>query len=100
VRRSGSVRGPLASQMHLCVTFSTQGDEVLLRVAPRMASELDMVNFQALHTPTHLAPPAVPLKDLAMQFTISLDVKFDPWLLKAGLVHEALPLTSDKKTPC
>ena len=65
-----------------------------------MASELDVVNFQALHGAAHLTAPTIPLKNLPMQFTISLDVKFDPWLLKAGLVHEALPLTSDKKTPC
>ena len=54
-----------------------------------MASELDVVHFQALHTATHLAPPAVSLKNLPMQFAISLEVKFDLWLLEAAFVHEA-----------
>ena len=49
-----------------------------------MASELDVVNFQTLHTATPLAPPAVPLKDLAMQFTIILRVKFYSRALEAG----------------
>ena len=65
-----------------------------------MASELDVVNFQALHAAAHLTAPTVPLENLPMQFAISLEVKFDLWLLEAGLVHEALPVISDKKTPC
>jgi hypothetical protein len=65
-----------------------------------MASELDVVNLQAPHTATHLAAPTVPLENLPMQFAISLEIKFDLWLLEAGLVHEALPVISDKKAPC
>ncbi len=49
------------------------------------------MNLQALHPATHLTAPSVTLENLPMQFAISLEVKFDPRLLRAGLVHEALP---------
>jgi hypothetical protein len=65
-----------------------------------MASELDVVNLEVLHTTAHLAPPAVPLKDLAMQFAIVRRVQFHFRSLVAGLTHDALTLISDKKTSC
>ena len=85
--------------MHLCVTFSAQSDEVLLGIAPTMAAEFHVVNLQALHPAAHLASPSVALENLPMQFAISLEVKSDPRLLEVGLVHEALPVISEKKTP-
>jgi hypothetical protein len=43
----------------------TKGDKILLNVTSQLASKLNVMNLQGLHSSTILAPPAVSLEDFA-----------------------------------
>jgi len=77
-----------------------QCDQVLLRVTPRLASELEVVYLQVLHAATSLASPAVPLQYLSMQFAIALCIESESRGLAESLPHEAFRLSSDKNASC
>jgi hypothetical protein len=53
----------------------TKGDEILLKISPKMASKLNVMNLQCLHSSTILAPPAVSLEDFAAQSPVFFQVK-------------------------
>jgi len=48
-----------------------ESDQVGFLVIPGSALELLVMNLQAFHRSTHLTSPAVSLKHMAMQFTVS-----------------------------
>ncbi len=48
------------------LTSQAEGNQVLLRVCARSATESLVVNLQVRHRAAYLASPAVPLKHLAM----------------------------------
>jgi hypothetical protein len=50
--------------MRLCMAFSAQRDQVLFRVATRLAPEVLMMHLQMLHAAAHLTSPVVALQYL------------------------------------
>jgi len=56
--------------VHLLVTVSAQRDQILLGIASRMASELEMVDLQVMHAAAGLASPAVALQNPAVQVAV------------------------------
>jgi hypothetical protein len=53
----------------------TEGDQILLNVTSQLASKLNVMNLQGLHSSTILAPPAVSLEDFAAQAPVFFRVK-------------------------
>ena len=86
--------------MHARVTFSAQGDQVLFLVGTRLAAEFEVVHLQILHAPADLAPPAVALQHLAVQFSIARRIESESSALKAHSLHEAFWLTTERKVAC
>jgi hypothetical protein len=65
---------PLAA-MHSGVTCSAQRDQVLFRVASRMAAEFRVVHLKIRHRATGLTPPAVATQDLQAQAFVRQEVQ-------------------------
>src|SRR5271167_4906038 len=86
--------------MHLFVAFGAQGDQVLFLVATRSTSEFEMVYLEVLHATASLAPPAIALQHLAVQFAIPGCIEFESRAFVADLRHEAFRLTSERKASC
>ena len=84
--------------MHLFVALDAQRDQVLFYVATRMAPEFEVMHVQVLHAAAHLAPPAVALQHLSVQFAVALRIESESWALWVDLLHEAFRLTTDRKT--
>lgn len=57
------------------MTLRTKGHEILWDVIPQVASPLDVMDLQGLHSPTLLAPPAVSLEDLTAEPVVFLRIK-------------------------
>jgi hypothetical protein len=54
------------------VAFSAERDQILFLVATWLAPEFLVVQLQGLHATAHLAPPAVALQHLAVQFAAAV----------------------------
>lgn len=59
-----------SQQVHSLVTVGAQRDQILFRIASVMASELNVVNLEAMHATAGLAAPAVSLQNLTVQGAI------------------------------
>jgi len=57
------------------MTSCTKGDEILLNVTSQLASKLNVMNLQCLHSSTILTLPAVSLQDFAAQSPVFFRVK-------------------------
>jgi len=86
--------------MDLFVAVSTQCNQILFLIAARVATELDMVDLEVLHTAAELASPAVALQHMPIQFAIVRRIKPESWALEADGVHEAFCLSPDRKVSC
>jgi hypothetical protein len=86
--------------MHLLVAIGTERDKVLFLIAARMAAEFEVMYLQVLHATASLAAPSVTLHYLPLQFAIARRIKSEPRNFGADLVHEACPVTSDRKASC
>ena len=90
----------LVLPMHSRVAVNAQRDQILVIVATRMSAEFEVVHLQMLHATASLTSPAITLQHLPVEFTVSVQVEFEPRALAANLVHEALRLTSERKASC
>jgi len=87
--------------MHLFVAFGAQRDQVVFFVATRMAPEFEVVPLQVVHATANLAAPSIALQHLSMQSAVARRIKPQPWRFAAELLlHEAFPLTSERKVSC
>jgi len=59
------------------MTCRTKGDEILLKISSKMASKLNVMNLQCLHSSAVLAPPAVALQDLAAKLAVGFRLKLE-----------------------
>jgi hypothetical protein len=57
------------------VTRRTKCDEILLKISPKMASKLNVMNLQGVHPAAILTSPAVSLEDFAAQSPVFFRVK-------------------------
>ena len=84
--------------MNLFVALSTKGNQILFRVATGPATQFEVMHLQILHATAELAPPAVALQHLSLQFGIARRIESESRALGWNLLHEAFRLTSDRKT--
>jgi hypothetical protein len=73
-KSNGASTGLFAAgfSMHLFVAFGAQRDQVLFLIAPRVATEFEVVYLQVLHAATDLAAPAVSLQYLPVKFAVAV----------------------------
>ena len=57
------------------VTLRTKGHQILLDITPQVASQLDVMDLQGVHSAAILTPPAVSLEDLAAEPAVLLRLK-------------------------
>jgi hypothetical protein len=62
-----------SSFMDLRVTTCTKCDEIRFIIVARLASKLEMMDFEIFHGTARLASPTVALENFAVQLTISLE---------------------------
>jgi hypothetical protein len=55
----------------------TKGHQIVLNVTSQLASKLNVMNLQCLHSSTVLAPPAVSLQDLAAKLAVGFRLKLE-----------------------
>ena len=82
------------------VALSAERDQVLFDIAARMAAEFEVMYLQVLHAAAGLAPPPVAFQYLPMQFAIVRRIESESRALGWDLLHEACPVTSDRKASC
>jgi len=61
--------------MGSAVTDPTEGDQICFVVISRLTSKLQMMHLKVLHRSTHLATPAISLKNLEMKFAVAFGRK-------------------------
>ena len=80
--------------MTALVTFSTEGDQILLSIISHSAAGLDVVNLEVGGKPAGLTAPIVPLQHLSMQLAISLRAEAKARAFGEQWGHAVVPIWS------
>lgn len=89
---------PLFFSMHVRVAVGAQRGQIVFLIAPRLATEFEVVYVEVLHAAAELASPTVALQYLLVQFAVAIRVESEWWVLGTDLpAHEIFWLTSDRK---
>jgi hypothetical protein len=60
------------------VAVGTKGNEIALRIAPQLASALNVVDLEAAQGTASLAAPAIPFEDLPVQPVVGVGIQPNP----------------------
>jgi len=80
--------------MNLLMAVGTQRDEIRFSVVTELAPRADVMNLKVRKTAAVLAPPPIPLEDLAPQYPIGSWAELESRPLGTRPLHEAVRICS------
>src|SRR5271169_2320365 len=95
---AGPILCGLLPTVDLVMTARAQGDEIHFSIVTEMAPRVAVVNLKVCTTAAVLAPPPIPLENLAPQFSIGSWAELEPRPLGTRSIHEAVRICSRNST--